>query len=68
MDRGVLANFIFPFAVALIALVGRYQLVWSGKGGRLYKLTENFELPGETKLLTDLSAPRALGGGKVVSQ
>lgn len=47
---------------------GRYQLVWSGKGGRLYKLTENFELPGETKLLTDLSAPRALGGGKVVSQ
>ena len=46
---------------------GQYQLIWKGKGGRLYKITENFTLPGESERLTNLSAPRALGGGKTAS-
>ena len=40
-----------------------YQLVWSGKGGKLYIATKNLGLPGERELLTELSAPHALGGG-----
>ena len=46
----------------------RFQLVWSGKGGELYRVTDNIGLPGNGDLLTELSAPHALGGGKVAAQ
>jgi hypothetical protein len=42
----------------------RFQLVWTGKGGRLYRLTDNIGVPGDGKMLTDLSAPHALSGGE----
>jgi hypothetical protein len=45
----------------------RYQLVWSGRGGKLYKLVDSYGQRGEDKLLTELSAPHALGGGKIVA-
>ncbi|MEO6022699.1 MAG: glycosyltransferase family 39 protein [Burkholderiales bacterium] len=47
---------------------GRYQLVWAGKGGMLYKVTESYSMPGDRKLLTELSAPHALGGGNAASR
>ena len=46
----------------------RFQLVWSGKGGELYRVTDNIGLPGNSDLLMELSAPHALGGGKVAAQ
>lgn len=47
---------------------GGYQLVWSGMGGKLYKVTENYSMPGDNKALTELSAPHALGGGNAASR
>lgn len=46
----------------------QYQLVWRGVGGKLYAVTENIGRPGEGTLLTELSAPHALGGGKTLSR
>jgi len=47
---------------------GQYQLIWAGRGGKLYKVTENSGVPGEIKLLTELSAPHALGGGNAIAK
>jgi len=45
-----------------------FQPVWAGKGATLYRLTDNAGLPGDAKILTDLSAPHALGGGETAGK